>query len=314
MTKTIKKIAATVIATAMVVGNMNVVKASTKEVFYSNDLGLALTNEEFVSAAQYMDLDELELFNQEEYDYFISHIDEDSVISDVKYVKTSVQENGKKEQIVNEEYISEGDMLNELNLKNKTMDSYYEKSQINTCGLADREDTVKTNMKKIEMRMYSVGASAKKVSLTCTWLSLPKTRSYDVIAFRTTAKTAILDSNGTENILGFQYYDGKQIKYTYTSDNLKKSYHGIGLSMNIVDSVSKSLSMKFSVTFGSNVDPYTVYGSYQHSVDDISLAKSKKYTISASGMGKVIKFNSSVASSYDDTPGLVVTGSLYDGL
>ena len=84
--------------------------------------------------------------------------------------------------------------------------------------------------------------------------------------------------------------------------------------MNIVDSVSKSLSMKFSVTFGSNVDPYTVYGSYQHSVDDISLAKSKKYTISASGMGKVIKFNSSVASSYDDTPGLVVTGSLYDDL
>ena len=102
MTKTIKKIAATVIATAMVVGNMNVVKASTKEVFYSNDLGLALTNEEFVSAAQYMDLDELELFNQEEYDYFISHIDEDSVISDVKYVKTSVQENVKKEQIFND--------------------------------------------------------------------------------------------------------------------------------------------------------------------------------------------------------------------
>ena len=86
MTKTIKKIAATVIATAMVVGNMNVVKASTKEVFYSNDLGLALTNEEFVSATQYMDPEELELFNQEEYDYFIRHVDETPVISDVKSV------------------------------------------------------------------------------------------------------------------------------------------------------------------------------------------------------------------------------------
>lgn len=311
----IKKIVALIIISALAANSFCFVKASEKEIYYSNSLGLELSYEEFMYITQFIDEGELVIFNQNEYEYLVDNIENDSIETDTKYLETITKLVGTEEQIVTEEYLSEEEMIDKLNVRNISLSSSYSgDGGISVYSLEDRKDTVQTTMKKIVMNMYSVAPSAKKVSLTCTWLSLPKYKSYDVIAFRTTSKTVILDSAGTENILGFQYYDGNEIKYTYTSNNLKTTYYGIGLSMNIVDSTSKSLEMKFSVTFGSSVDPYTVYGTYQHATSNLTLAQSQKYTINSSGMGKVLKFNSSVSSSYDNTPGLVVTGSLYDGL
>lgn len=312
-----KKIVKNMIIVGLLLGLMinksYLVNAAEREIYYSNSLGLALSYEEFTYVTQFIDEEELVLFTQDEYEYIVDNIDNDIVETDTKYIKTVTEASGKEERTISEEYISEEEMLDELNVRNVTLKSSASGYSIGSLySLEDRVDTVQTAMKKIVMNMYSVAPSVKKVSLTCTWLSIPQCKSYDVIAFRTTSKTVVMDSIGTENILGFQYYDGNEIKYTYTSDNLKSTYYGLGLSMNIVDSTSKSLKMKFSVNFGSAEDPYTIYGSYQHATDDLTLAKSKRYTINSSGMGKVIDFWSSVSSSYDNTPGLVVTGSLLD--
>ena len=71
--------------------------------------------------------------------------------------------------------------------------------------------------------------------------------------------------------------------------------------------------MEFATNIGSGADPLTVYVTYQHSVDDITLHTSQRYSLSASGMGGVLMFNSSSdANHFDNTPGLCVTGSLYD--
>ncbi|MCM1308590.1 MAG: hypothetical protein NC223_08330 [Butyrivibrio sp.] len=119
-----------------------------------------------------------------------------------------------------------------------------------------------------------------------------------------------IDIFGTDNVVGYQYYDGQEIKYDHSCNNIKTSERGIGVSMNIVDSVSKSLSMEFSVTFGTKQDPFAVNGTYQHAQKDLSLSKSKRYTYGPRGMGGVFIFKSSVESYYDDAPGLMVVGSI----
>lgn len=51
----------------------------------------------------------------------------------------------------------------------------------------------------------------------------------------------------------------------------------------------------------------TVYGSYQHATANISLANSKKYTISRTGYGGVFLFNSPVRSYYDAMGGVNIS-------
>lgn len=303
--KKLKKIVCMLLA-MIVMASGTCVYAGTERIAYKNELGMRLNEREYAYIRNFMCDEELKFFTQDEIDYVLQHVEEDGIEEDTKYVRTSVSGD---DSVVTEEYISEEEMLSQLNAINVPI----KLNRISTLGLDDREDEVKTAMKSIVMKMYSVAPSAKKVSLTCNWISIPKTKSYDIIAFRVGASSTVLNSLGTSNINGYQYYDGEVIKYTYSSDNLKSTKKGLGLSMNIVDSVKKSLKMELSVTFGTNSDPFTVYGTYQHSVDDITLKKSKKYTISSDGMGGVIKFKSnSVEKSYDDTPGLVVTGSISD--
>lgn len=50
--------------------------------------------------------------------------------------------------------------------------------------------------------------------------------------------------------------------------------------------------------------------STQHCQKDISLFASQRYDIQASGMGGVFQFNPSVGKYYDNTPGLMVVGSI----
>lgn len=283
-------------------------KSTSKEIVYSNELGLTLTENEFNYVTKYIDADSLDVFSEKEMNYVMSDVEKNISEPEVTYVKTTYKEVNGKQQIVNEEYISEQEMRDTLNMNNVKL------SEVSTFALEDREDTVTTNMKKIKMEMYSVEASVKKVQLICTWLSIPKTKSFDVVAFRPGSASASVDTSDTDNVVGYQYHDDDKIKYKYTSNNIKYTDSGLGLSTNIVNDVSKTLKVKFSASFLTSAPTFKVYGTYQHATSDVTLNKSQKYSISSSGMGKVLKFKSGVASKYDNTPGLVVTGSLDDYL
>lgn len=296
----IKKLVATLTVLGIMCLNYNNVHA--KEIYYSNERGVELSYEEYSEITKYIDSDKLKLFSQEEIDYLYSHISENGIETDVKYVKTTYV----NEIITNECYVTEKDMIDSFNVINIPV-------QVRYLSVDDRYDSVQTTMKKISMSMYSVAPSAKKVSITCEWLSLPITRTYDVIAFRVDQPATFYLPEYEEDVYGYQYYDGDVIKYHAGCENIKTFSNGIGISMNIVNSVSTSLKMEFATNIGSGADPLTVYGTYQHSVDDITLHTSQRYSLSASGMGGVLKFNSSsVANHFDNTPGLCVTGSLYD--
>lgn len=275
------------------------IPTSAEEIFYKNERGGTLTKKQYEYITKYISADELEMFNSEEFEYLMSHISKEDIHTDEKFVMSTEKCDGT---LLNEKYISKKEMIDYFNGTSRA---------INSSWALSRDDTVNTNMKHIVMKMYQVAPSVKKVYVDCKWLSLPKTRSYDIIAVRTGQNAVIINSNDAKNVYGKQIYDGNVIDYDYTSNRVKIKGAGVGLSTNIVDSVSRSLEVKLDVTFGSGEDTLTVYGTYQHSVDDISLAKSQKYTFDYSGMGHVLKFTSNtVKKSYDDTPGLQVSGSI----
>lgn len=162
-----------------------------------------------------------------------------------------------------------------------------------------------TSSKKLVIEVIQVDGSTKKVRLTNTWLKLPKVRSYDVMALRVTDTS----NDFRPGFSAIQRYDGKEINYSQYGDNVRQpgsflSYRGIGVSMNIVDSISSSLSNTMAITILNRNDKTKVYGTYQHATSKVTLAQSKDYDIAAGGMGNVLKFSSSVASKYDGMQGV----------
>lgn len=287
------------------------VNAGASECYYSNDLGLRLSYEEYAYLSQFMDDKDLDLFTQEEANYLIGHIAEDGVETETKYIKTEVSADDGT--VLSEVYMSEEEMLGELNGTSVAI-PYDDGFTVSTYAYdpARRYAEITTDTRKLVLNMYSVAASTKKVSLTCTWLSIPQCKSYDVMGFRVPGYYSglVIDTKDANNVIGYQYYDGQKITYDGFSDNIKTSERGIGVSMNIVDSVSKSLSMNFSVTFGTSQRVFAVNGTYQHAQKDLSLSKSQKYKCGPRGMGGVFVFNSSVESYYDNAQGLMVVGSI----
>lgn len=299
----IRKFIAAMIMCAMIT---NVVYAGTEgdnideTIFYSNDLGLELTKTEYDYLNQYINKYTFDTISENDYNYLIQDIEKNvSTCEEYVYSTYTEDENGNIE--TTDEILTEEEMINVANGRNVSL--YF---------LADRKDTVTTAMKKITMQMYDVQPSAKTVSLTFEWLSIPKCKSFDVIAFRINKPGVTLNAGNTKNVQGYQYYDGKTISYPYNSNNIKYLSNGLGVSMNIVDSTSKSLVCTFKVTIGTGSDSLMVFGSYQHAVENVTLSQSQNYTLHTIGLGNVINFSDSVIKKYDATPGLEVLGSIHD--
>lgn len=117
---------------------------------YENELGASLTATEYNKMLEYMSEEELSIFTQEDFDYMVEHIDEDGVQIDEKYVRTTYEDG---EPIV-DEYITEEEMLEDVNVVNKPLKS--------NGGSYKLEDNVTTDMKKIKMKIVSNGATVKK--------------------------------------------------------------------------------------------------------------------------------------------------------
>lgn len=233
------------------------------EIIYENELGARLTASEYNKMLEYMSEDDLSIFTQKDFDYMVEHIDEDGVQTDEKYVRTTY-EDGKP---VVDEYITEEEMLEDVNVVNKPLNSY---------GLSYKlEDNVTTDMKKIKMKIASNGATVKKVELTCEWIKTPKVKSYDIIAIRVNRNVKF---SADENCYGKQY-----------ADNASK--HKLELYANVA----------------ANNQSMIIFGTYQHAISDVTLSKSQKYNFSSKGMGGVIDFTTTeVYEKYDQTPGLAV--------
>ena len=170
-----------------------------------------------------------------------------------------------------------------------------------------------TSVKKICIKIYSTSGSEKVVQLTNSWITIPKTKSYDVIALMP-GNTSLTDNIDSSSISGYmEYNDGQIVNYSSGSKNIKKStglfsgQGGVGISMNIPDTTYKNLKNSMMVKFLSGASPFKVYGTYQHAKSSVSLSESQNYSFSSQGLGGVLKFNKdSIKNKYDGMTGVRV--------
>lgn len=137
----------------------------------------------------------------------------------------------------------------------------------------------------------AAGTNYDTISVTLTWSTNPTVKSYDVIGARL-ENTSLLNTPTTRlyNNLGNTSFD-----ISVSSNN------GFGASI-LLSGSNLKINQSFRVSKGG-----TVYASYQHAESTISLANSKKYTISSSGYGKVFKFTGTAASVYDGMSGVSIS-------
>ena len=250
------------------------VKAQDTDAYYSNDLGLELTEEEYEYATQYVDDIELKFFTREDFDYVFEDFEKHHVGSDsVVFTETA----------------------NDYKLT-YSLNSISDWSAIHT-----------TSMKKLTMDAYYTQGAVIKITLRCTWTSIPKIKSYDVIGMAVSKGCGFtFNTPDNSNIQGYQIYDGNEIYYSHSSDNMKDSITGVGLSTNISDNVTNTLIVELAANLVVP-DNVTFYGSYQHAISNVTLSQSQKYTFSTSGMGNVFNFSNSVKNKYDNMQGVCVS-------
>lgn len=154
-----------------------------------------------------------------------------------------------------------------------------------------------TNMKYLALLVESDGSDVV-FTFYNNWKSMPSYKSFDVIGMRWTGDFSYY------SYYGEQYTNGNSgvIEYYPGNGNFKTGTNAIGLSQNLVDSATQIQSKLILV--GECTTSGRVYASYQHARANITLATSKKYNFSSSGMGNVFAFYDGVGSYYDNTIGL----------
>lgn len=152
-----------------------------------------------------------------------------------------------------------------------------------------RATMINDSNKTLKISKTSI-TNESNVTILATWNSNPSVKSYDVIGARlvntsltNTPVTKMINSSGSTN-------------YTIDSKN-----NGFGSSVKLSGSNIK-ISQTFRVKNGG-----TVYASYQHAKSAISLANSKKYTISSNGYGGVFAFSGTAINVYDQMSGVNIS-------
>lgn len=151
-------------------------------------------------------------------------------------------------------------------------------------------DAYSTASKSIKITKSNMG-SYKLITISVDWMINPIVRSYDVIGAYLTGVKLV---NGSVKTRAFS--DSEET----ASTDIKQDANGFGVSIKLPTSGNNfKIAQTFRVTRTG-----TIYASYQHAVKNISLANSKKYSISKNGYGSVFAFNNSIKSYYDGMQGV----------
>jgi hypothetical protein len=274
-----------------------------EEIYYTNLNGATLTEEQYNNLLRVFSEDTIATMTSEAID-LLKDETELSLSSEEKFIR------------IDEWHDSEGNLINstETEVSEMIATNFQQPMYPQSWNV-----THTTSMKRLYMQVVSTSASLKVATITNTWLSLPSTRSYDVIAVRPETNSMTINVN-SDTISGYQNWDGNVINYNISSSNTKKSSSftgngGIGISMNIVDSVSSSLENSMTVIFVCGNENFKVYGTYQHATSDVTLAQSQSYSFSSSGLGEVLYYsNSTIRNKYDNMQGVYLNYTSYEEL
>jgi hypothetical protein len=191
-----------------------------------------------------------------------------------------------QEQITLDEY----NKMKSLNLFNSVIEVKYDNNN-NNISLMATEITQSG-------RTLRIGKSCNNgeclVSLVATWNLKPTLGSYDVIGFRTPndAITAVNKASVKGDNYSYNSFTNEAVRFS----------NGFGHSVKL-SSVS-NLKVTTSMYCKQGV---TVYGSYQHTIEKISKANSKLFTIGLGGYGNVFDFYGKAKNKYDETVGVYIS-------
>lgn len=241
-----------------------------------------ISDDGYEKLSNFMSDYEISMINQNTYDMFMNNdvVSYESIIVETTYYANYIS----LPQKVNEKVMSVDEYAN--NLSNGNLFRY------------SSSDVVETNMKYIRLTILGNGKDGLTFSLTNEWLSMPKYKSFDVIALRWTGDFSL------SSYKGYQLTNGNSgdIYYYEGNSNYKTATKAIGLSQNLVDSATTIDNELYAS--GTCSSGGTIYGTYQHAQGDITLATSKLYNFSSSGMGGVLSFYGNASGIYDNTKGL----------
>ena len=132
------------------------------------------------------------------------------------------------------------------------------------------------------------------VSIVAIWTVDPAIRSYDTIG-------AIL--TGGASLISYTYGTVSNTSSTYYYNNFKtdyaSTYTGIGNSVLLPSGTGLVVNQILTTSTGGHI-----YASYQHAVQNVSLATSKSYTFSLAGYGNVFAFYGNAVGKYDGMAGV----------
>ncbi len=130
-------------------------------------------------------------------------------------------------------------------------------------------------------------------SIVLTWTASPFTRSYDVIGAYLSGNSLISHQSS------FVYSDTTG---AVGCSNLKTATNGIGNSVKLPSTGENIVvNIVFTATPGG-----TIFGSYQHAMQDVTLPVSQEYNFSLGGYGSVFDFYGNAVGKYDQMAGVDV--------
>ena len=160
-------------------------------------------------------------------------------------------------------------------------------------SMAPRSDTTVTPGKTLQIGKVCPPTYCI-MSLINTWTVEPSTKSWDVIGAYMSGVTYL-----AHNFTFVGTNDGSQ----YFS-NLKTASNGVGNSVDLPDTPGTTpiINISFNVSRGG-----TVFGSYQHAMNDTTLAVSQNYNFDITGEGNVFDFYGTAVDVYDGMSGVDIS-------
>ncbi|MBQ6841451.1 MAG: hypothetical protein IJO63_04995 [Bacilli bacterium] len=255
---------------------------------YVNDLGVVIPEEDYNNLKLLYTEAHIAVLDQNKYDQIKSmNLDYDSVQVQNKYVKTEIN-----------------------NVTGEVTETEISKEEYETVSpnYLTRATLIGTSYKQLSLGFSRTSDSAHTAffTLNAIWKIMPVVRSFDVIGVRLSNLSVI---NGTQQ--GQQIYkinDGSYqwVQYNFNGTNIQNHSNGFGISMNLLNDTSLTyLECTIDANMSINAYPAAVFGSYQHAIENVSLATSQSYTIGAGGLGSVFIFpNDTIRLKYDGMNGV----------
>ena len=250
---------------------------------YVNQNGVEMTQEQYLDLLKIYSEKHISVLDQDKFNEIMNMgLDFDNVKQDVRYIKT--------------EYNQVTGAVNNSEISKEEYDNVVEDTQVS------RSTMIETSYKRIALALTKTTSTYAYFGFNAIWKIMPKVRSFDVIGVRFSNLEVI---NATQG--GRQIYDlngtTSYVQYNWNGTNIKNLDNGFGISMNLLNSDVTYLECTIDSTLDVEGYPATLFASYQHAVEDVTLATSQNYSIGV-GLGNVFVFNNNIGSKYDGMQGV----------